>query len=734
MVDSEKNFKRCPKLSANRSRLLDRFKEKRDIFDKALRNAERYYNRKFADKIEEINTSDPNIFWDYIRKLGPRQSRDIPTKVYGDDNTLCDDPDIVLHKWKSEFEALYNIPDSQNDKFDDTFLVDKIAEKCALEAENDTATEQTEPFNSYFSMDELLKVCNKCKNGKSVGPDLLPNEILKMSSLHLILLKFMNMCFQLSMVPGSWQQAIIAPIPKSSTKDPYVPLNYRGISLLSCFYKMYSSLINNRVSGYCESNWFIVDEQNGFRPDRSCIDHVYSLTAVLRNIISDKLSTYCAFIDMKKAFDWVNRDLLMYKLLTQFGLQGKLYKAIKSIYSSSSACVRVNNSCSDWFDITAGVKQGDTLSPTLFAMFLNDLATGVKGLGCGVKVDDTQICILLYADDIVLIAPDENKLQVMLNFISDWCSKWRMVVNTEKTQVVHFRPTRKTPTPFEFRFGNDTLLRVPEYKYLGVHLDEHVSFKATATALAEGAGRALGAIRYRLKFLKECRTATFTKLFSSCVCPILDYASGVWGTKQFDVLERVQERAMRYFLGVPRFTPIPMLNGDMGWSSCYTRHKLSVLRLWNRLVSLSSARVTNKILKWDLSYSSRPGSRTYFVKKLFTDMDMPFIFERQIPCDLETAYHCLRSLYQDVWDAERYLKPKLRYYNLFKPDLSQEEYLSLNIPKYQRSLFAQFRGGVLPLQVEIGRFRKIPLEERLCNLCDMGQVEDEFHFLCICTN
>ena len=110
------------------------------------------------------------------------------------------------------------------------------------------------------------------------------------------------------------------------------------------------------------------------------------------------------------------------------------------------------------------------------------------------------------------------------------------------------------------------------------------------------------------------------------------------------------------------------------------------------------------------------------------------IFECQISCDLETAYHSLRSLYQDVWDAERYLKPKLRYYNLFKPDLSQEEYLSLNIPKYQRPLFAQFRDGVLPLQVEIGGFRKIPLEERLCNLCDIGQVKDEFHFLCICTN
>ena len=172
----------------------------------------------------------------------------------------------------------------------------------------------------------------------------------------------------------------------------------------------------------------------------------------------------------------------------------------------------------------------------------------------------------------------------------------------------------------------------------------------------------------------------------------------------------------------------------MCWSSCYTKHKLSVLRLRNRLVSLSSARGTKQILQWDLSYSLRPGSWTYVVEKLFTNTDMAFLFEYQIPCDLETAYHFPRSLYQDVCDAERYLKPKLRYYNLFKPDLSQTEYLSLNIPKYQRSLFAQFRAGVLPLQVEIGRFRETLLEERFCNLCDMDQVEDGFPFLCIRTD
>ena len=155
----------------------------------------------------------------------------------------------------------------------------------------------------YFSWSRVDDVC------KSVGPDLLPNDVLTTESVRFVLLKFMNKCFEFSLVPGSWQQAIIAPIPKSSSKDPFVPLNYRSISLLSCFYKMYSSLINNQLSFCCESNDLIVDEQNGFRPGRSCTDHICCLSSIIRNRNTDNLSTYCAFIDLRKAFDWVNRDL-----------------------------------------------------------------------------------------------------------------------------------------------------------------------------------------------------------------------------------------------------------------------------------------------------------------------------------------------------------------------------------------------------------------------------------------
>ena len=80
------------------------------------------------------------------------------------------------------------------------------------------------------------------------------------------------------------------------------------------------------------------------------------------------------------------------------------------------------------------------------------------------------------------------------------------------------------------------------------------------------------------------------------------------------------------------------------------------------------------------------------------------------------------------WDIDRYKSPKLRYYNLYKYDKSTEDYLYLNITEYQRSLFSQFRYGILPLEIEVGRYRDVPLENRICRLCDNGDIEDEIHF------
>ena len=123
-------------------------------------------------------------------------------------------------------------------------------------------------------------------------------------------------------------------------------------------------------------------------------------------------------------------------------IDGKLYKSIKSIYASSVSCIKINNQLTDWFDCTTGVKQGCNLSPTLFSVFANDLVQEINDIDLGVPTGDIKVSLLMYADDIVLIADSELKLQNMLNTLHDWCKRWRVLINSSKSKCVHFRKGR----------------------------------------------------------------------------------------------------------------------------------------------------------------------------------------------------------------------------------------------------------------------------------------------------
>ena len=127
---------------------------------------------------------------------------------------------------------------------------------------------------------------------------------------------------------------------------------------MCCIAKIYSSILNARLQKYLEQNKILVDEQNGFRASRSCIDHIFVLVSVLRNRKQLGKDTFLAFIDYKKAFDSVERNLLLYKL-AKMGVNGRMYNAISSLYSNPRSRVILNDYETDYFDCPLGVKQGD---------------------------------------------------------------------------------------------------------------------------------------------------------------------------------------------------------------------------------------------------------------------------------------------------------------------------------------------------------------------------------------
>ena len=167
---------------------------------------------------------------------------------------------------------------------------------------------------------------------------------------------------------------------------------------------------------------------------QSCEDHAFVLSSVLRNRMLEQKSTYISFIDFEKAFDCIDRDMLMYKLIS-YNVDGKFYKAIRAMYNNTRAIVKVNQMFSSWFDTRFGVRQGDTLSPTLFNIFLNDLVTDIKNLHCRIETDEFSLSVLCYADDIVIITENGDNMQIVLDYIAVWCRKWRMKVNTKKRRL-----------------------------------------------------------------------------------------------------------------------------------------------------------------------------------------------------------------------------------------------------------------------------------------------------------
>ena len=103
------------------------------------------------------------------------------------------------------------------------------------------------------------------------------------------------------------------------------------------------------------------------------------------------------------------------------------------------------------------MRQGDSISPTIFAFFINDLAEGLKNLHKGVKLDNLEISCLLYADDIMLMSESEDDMQAMLDYVHDWCRKWRLRINYAKSNVIHFRNKGKERSNFVFRIGDQSV-------------------------------------------------------------------------------------------------------------------------------------------------------------------------------------------------------------------------------------------------------------------------------------
>ena len=550
-----------------------------------------------------------------------------------------------------------------------------------------------------------------------------------------------NIAWSTEKVPREWMQGLVFPLYKDG--DDRDLLNYRGITLLSIVAKVYCSVFAERLLSFAEREGAgIVEEQGGFRPRRGTDDQLFVLTETLR-LRTGKV-TYAGFIDVKKAYDTVWR-IGLWKRLWEEGVRGKMWRVVKGMYHIVESAVLVGEESTEWFELQAGVRQGCVMSPILFSLFINGLARELKEQGQGVDIGGRRVQMLLYADDIVLLAETPGDLQRMLQVVSEYSQKWRFRVNPKKgkSEVMVFG--RKKKTAQKWMLAGKQIGETSVYKYLGVELCKGLNFKLFKDRKVKEARQrmmrvwAMG-MRGGQMPVKQC-----VNVWKTLVRPVLEYGAAVIGDVKWQEAEQIQRRMGKMILRCSEKMTNEVVLGELGWWSMKGRRDLVRLLFWGKVVGMSHSRLVHHL--YSVSRAQyQAGKQSKWCKEvhaLLQSIGLEHVWSQDGLSEEESKlWHAtlqakIQHREEEAWRKAMQGKPKLRTYRLLKDRLCFEDYLT-HPDVRARETMTRLRGGTNELRIEKGRHRATNRDhilhesERVCLICASGEVEDERHFLIDC--
>ena len=595
------------------------------------------------------------------------------------------------------------------------------------------------------------KKTKKLKNNKSSGLDQIINEYIKNCPKPVIMLivKLFNIIFKSGVVPSEWCKGLINPLYKNKGSSKCVD-NYRGITLLSCLGKLFTSVLNSRLEKFVIKRGVIGEEQAGFRPGYCTQDHIFVLNSLIQLYKARYEQLYCVFIDYKKAFDLVVRSFLWMKLIEN-EINGNFVKVIYNLYHHAKSCVKKGNDISDFFLCNIGVRQGENLSPLLFSIFLNDFArhVGTKYNGlpnvsrlCSNLMSDDDIevfvrlFVLLYADDTIVLAESEQELQDALIGVYEYCDQWQLKVNVDKTKIVIFS-RGKIRKHRNFFFGALPIDVVDEYTYLGMVCNYDGTFNKAIQKQIKQANKAMYSLLTKARRLFLPIDIIFDT-FEKTVVPVLTYACEIWGCGNLIPIEIFYKKFIKIILNLNRSTPSAIVYGEVGKLPLKNIIYKRMISFWIKISEDKSTKYSTII--YNLLYKLHTSGAYTFVwlnkiKHLLDSCHFSNLWIDQK--EYSTKKHLKKSIFealdhleQQKWLNEINTNNLCLSYRIFKQELNFEPYL-IKLPFVHRINLSKFRCKNNKLPVNEFRFEKTNVNKN-CQLCNSDDLGDEFHYLFIC--
>jgi hypothetical protein len=608
-------------------------------------------------------------------------------------------------------------------------------------------------LNDVITADELAEALKQLKNNSVGSPhDGITNELLKHggAALEEMMLLFVNMQWEMErkdQTPG-----VITSIHKAG--DKLDPNNYRPITLNAVIDKLYNRIINNRIIAYLEKNAQLHEGQNGFRWKRDCAQHIFSLHTVLQGRKQEGKTSYLFLLDVMKAYDTVWRSGCLWHAW-QAGIRGKMFRVLCQLYENTSSQVMHNGTMSDEFSSSMGLPQGDTLSPTMFALFINSVLSEVWEKHAGVPLPDTEIgklVALMFADDFIGVAESESALQEMVDIVFSHLRKWRLKANIPKSAVlvVEPSPSRASQRSVQHQqpnilWGGEIIPVKDSYKYLGVMLhnslkwDQHIKYvcdKALKSA------KALYPILANRRMSMEVKRTILLTL----IRPIVEHASQVWNpitVVERKKLDSLQMEIVKSAIHCASTTSHLALQQEWGIRplSCWADKRM--LEFWYTLQHMSSSRLPKQIFQicWGRVGSGRvPDTWQKTVKKVMASYQIDPVVVMPMTYDaFKKHFHKQMVAAQATILQEATIKSTVvrNYVNHFGGNVQYagpQGYLKSGSCGKGRELIMQLRVQSLPLKALTGKFNKSRSRsgaEFCCPACE-GSAETAQHFMIDC--
>ena len=718
------------------------------------RRAKRARNANTAKSLNE-SRSDPSKLWELLGRLSSQQKSSLPDMVRKPDGSLVFDHAEGLKVWKDFAEELGKSAPIMNTqvqdqsdrrgadrkKFDDVF-----AQRILLELDDISLGGGIPELDKPVEPEEVHVALTRLKMGKAQDLDGLVNEVLVYAGIgasHAIALLF-NRVWESGSWPEEWQRAYLCPCYKDGSELD--PANYRLLAVMASMAKLFEKVVDTRLRTWVERMGVLSDAQGGFRENRGTLDQIFVLNEIVAMQQEKKSLMLLAFLDVRKAYDKVWRDGLWVKL-SRLGVGGRCLQLLRLMYARVIRTVKVNGTCTEDFEVHDGVAQGSVLSPMLYAVYIDGLTAELEKQGCGVLVFGRRVACLLYADDIVMLARSGDDLDCMLAIADDYSRKWRFEFNSKKSNVVVIGTTEQKGAAARrsWVLGGDSLLVVPEYKYLGVETGKKRGrWQSCVSRLTESAQSVLNLMMWRSKSAVDIEPRVQVQRWLALCRPILEYACELWhGMVPPSVvaeLESVQLDFCRTVLRLRKSSASAAgLRAELGLISLAQRRSMLKMGYWAKLCNAGKGRLLHHVFTHrhsEIRAGLAPLSCLNAFKDVMQRLGLESFWEsRAASAGAEWRARVTRAGLKEATQEEQVLfkrQESLAWYRQLGHSFTDGVAPYLWDP-YNRTgthLLTRCRLGQLGLGERRARFAG-RLVLAVCPLCG-AKVEDFQHFLCEC--